>query len=241
MIQMKSGLDEYTRSARLKPAFLVALPIALAVAVLGFKQSATEGTLFGLASSLGFTFLLSQIVRDRGKAKEATLFERWNGKPTTAMLRHSDARLNVHTRLRYHVRLSSMLPEISLPSAEQEKVNPTDADAAYTSCGDYLLSKTRDKERFQLLFQENVNYGFRRNLWAMKPVGIAISILSLVALALVTWIEARADAVSWFANLTAIAIVALLLTWWIIRITPSWVKIVADAYAMRLLASIDEL
>ena len=75
----------------------------------------------------------------------------------------------------------------------------------------------------------------------MKPVGIAISVLSLVALALVTRIEARADAVPWFANLTAITIAALLLTWWIVRITPSWVKIVADAYATRLLASIDEL
>ena len=127
---MKNGLDEYTRNARLKPAFLVALPIALTVAVLGFKQSATEGTLFGLASSLGFTFLLSQLVRDRGKAREAWLFERWNGKPTTAMLRHIDTRLNVHTRIRYHGRLRSMLPDISLPSAEQEKANPTDADAA---------------------------------------------------------------------------------------------------------------
>ena len=47
--------------------------------------------------------------------------------------------------------------------------------------------------------------------------------------------------VPWFANLTAIAIVALLLAWWVVRITPSWVKIVGDAYAQRLLASIDEL
>ena len=134
-----------------------------------------------------------------------------------------------------------MLPETTMPSAEQEKANPADADAAYASCGDYLLSKTRDKERFQLLFQENVNYGFRRNLWAMKPVGITISILSLAGLATIIWWEARADAAPWFANLTAIAIVALLLAWWLIRITPSWVKIVADAYAFRLLASIDEL
>ena len=238
---MKTGLDEYTRNARLKPAFLVALPIALTVAFLGLKQSATEGTLIGLASSLGFTFLLSQLVRDRGKSREPWLFMKWNGKPTTAMLRHSDPRLNVNTRARYHKRLSSMLPEISLPTAEQEKANPADADAVYASCGDYLLAKTRDKERFQLLFQENVNYGFRRNLWAMKPVGITISIVSLAGLATTTWWEARTDAVPWFANLTAIAIVALLLTWWAIRITPSWVKIAADAYALRLLASIDEL
>lgn len=238
---MKSGLDEYARNARLKPAFLVALPIALTVAILGFKQSATEGTLFGLASSLGFTFLLSQLVRDRGKAREPWLFMRWGGKPTTVMLRYSDTRLNVYTRARYHKRLSAMLPEINLPTAEQEKANPAEADAAYASCGDYILSKTRDKERFHLLFQENVNYGFRRNLWAIKPVGIAISILSLAALSLVTQVEARAGTVPWFANLTAIAIVALLLTWWLVRITPSWVKIVADAYAIRLLASIDEL
>jgi hypothetical protein len=131
--------------------------------------------------------------------------------------------------------------EICLPTAEREKANPADADAAYATCGDYLLAKTRDKERFQLLFQENVNYGFRRNLWAMKTVGITISILSLVALALITRIESRAGAVPWFANLSAIAIVALLLTWWVVRITPSWVKIVADAYAIRLLGSIDEL
>jgi hypothetical protein len=238
---MKSGLDEYARNARLKPAFLVALPIALTVAILGFKQSATEGTLFGLASSLGFTFLLSQLVRDRGKAREPSLFMRWSGKPTTTMLRYSDTRLNVHTRARYHQRLSSMLPEICLPTTEQEKANPAEADAAYASCGDYLLSKTRDKVRFQLLFEENVTYGFRRNLWAMKPVGIAISILSLAALSLVTQVEARSGAVPWLANLTAIAIVALLLTWWLVRITPSWVKTAADAYAIRLLASIDEL
>ena len=238
---IKTGLDEYARNARLKPAFLVVLPIALTIAVLGFKQSATEGTLFGLASSLGFMFLLSQLVRDRGKSREPWLFGKWGGKPSTVMLRHTDPRLNVNTRCRYHKRLSAMLPEASLPNAEQEKANPSKADAAYASCGDYLLSKTRDRERFQLLFQENVNYGFRRNLWAMKSVGIAISVLSLVALALVTRIEARADAVPWFANLTAITIVALLLTWWIVRITPSWVRIVADAYAIRLLACIDDL
>ncbi len=161
------------------------VPIALIVAVLGFKQSATEGTLFGLASSLGFTFLLAQLVRDRGKAKEPWLFEKWNGKPTMAMLRHCDSRLNVHTRARYHTRLSSML-RIKLPTSEQEKTKPADADAAYSTCGDYLLSRTRDKERFQLLFQENVNYGFRRNLWAMKPVGVTICVLSLVALAFIT-------------------------------------------------------
>jgi len=80
-----------------------------------------KGTLFGLVSSLGFTFLLSQLVRDRGKARELWLFENWGGKPSAAMLRYSDPRLNVNTRARYHKRLSAMLPEISLPTVEEEK------------------------------------------------------------------------------------------------------------------------
>jgi hypothetical protein len=83
--------------------------------------------------------------------------------------------------VRYHVRLSSMLSEIILPSAEQEKANPTDADAAYTSCGDYFLSKTRDKERFQLLFQENVNYGFRRNLCRIR-LDASLTVAKLIGL-----------------------------------------------------------
>jgi len=238
---MKSGLDEYTRNARVKPAFLVALPMALAVAVLGFKQSATEGTMFGLASSLGFTFLLAQLVRDVGKSKETVLFKKWGGKPTTVMLRHRDTRLNTHTLARYHSRLCSMLPDIKLPSVLHEKEHPTESDEKYASCVDYLLSKTRDKERFQLLFQENINYGFRRNLWALKPIGIVIGLISLAILAVLTRIQARTGTTLWFGNITAVVIVSLLLVWWFIRITPNWVRFAADGYAERLLASIDEL
>ncbi|MGH9515871.1 MAG: hypothetical protein ACRD3P_09375 [Terriglobales bacterium] len=238
---MKSGLDEYTRNARLKPAFLVALPVALTVGVLGFKESATEGTLFALASSLGFTFLLSQLVRDTGKAKERLLFGKWEGKPTTAMLRHRDTRLNAHTLARYHSRLCSMLPDIKLPTAAHENEHPMDADEKYASCVDYLLSRTRDKGKFQLLFQENMNYGFRRNLWALKPIGITLGLLSLAALAFLTRVRVGANVVVWFGNITAISIVSLLLVWWFLRITPKWVRIAADAYAERLLASIDEL
>jgi hypothetical protein len=124
---------------------------------------------------------------------------------------------------------------------EQEQADAALADSKYASCVDFLLSKTRDKERFQLLFQENINYGFRRNLWAMKPVGMTIAVLNLGALAVITALEARTDSVQWFANATAILITSFLLTWWLVRITPNWVKTVADAYSIRLLACIDEL
>jgi hypothetical protein len=238
---MKTSLDEYTRNARLKPAFLVVLPAALTLAVFGFRQSATEGTLLGLASSLGFTFLLAQMVRDRGKERQQQLFDRWGGKPTTRMLRHGDAQINSRTRTRYHAKLTGMLPHLRLPNPAQELEDPIEADIKYASCVDFLIAKTRDNKRFRLLFEENMSYGFRRNLWAMKPAGIAMSLVCLGALVLMTVLEARSDAVPWFANLTAASIIAMLLVWWCFRITPAWVKAIADEYALRLLASIDEL
>jgi hypothetical protein len=237
---MKVGLDEYSRNARLKPAFIVVLPLALTIAVLGFKQSAAEGVLLGIASSLGFTFLLAQLVRDRGKAKEPKLFQLWGGKPTTAMLRHGEPRINLQTRTRYHKKLGSLL-SLPLPSDAQQRVDPAGADAKYETCVDYLLSRTRDTQRFQLLFQENVNYGFRRNLWAMKPVGLVISVASLATLSAVNLFEAAVGDVRWFTNLTAITIIALLLTWWLLRINPNWVRLSADEYARRLLSCIDDL
>jgi hypothetical protein len=63
----------------------------------------------------------------------------------------------------------------------------------------------------------------------MKPVGITIAMLSLGALSVITAVEARTDSIPWFANATAFVITSFLLTWWLMRITPNWVKAIADA------------
>jgi hypothetical protein len=86
-----------------------------------------------------------------------------------------------------------------------------------------------------------MDYGFRRNLWGRKPAGVFTATLGTIAsLARVGWIYWTDVAIEPVA-LTALAINLLLLVIWLTTITPSWVKVTADAYAKQLLEACDML
>ena len=125
---------------------------------------------------------------------------------------------------------------------EEEVANPEAADNAYQSVTAWLLTQTRDTKRFSILFRENISFGFRRNLWGLKPVGVAVTLLascaSSAAIAYRYWAEQTTPTPE-VAIVTAA--VWLLLLVWVAVITRSWVRIPADAYGMQLLAACDTL
>lgn len=231
--------DDYERRARLRPALLVSLPLALVVVSL-FSDFSGLQFLVGFAAYFGLTALVAQLGRDEGKRLEPWLFEQWGGKPTTQLLRHGGTHLDVHTKARYHVALSNLLLGPSMPSASAEANDESAADVIYDSCAVYLRDRTRDKSVFPLVHAENVNYGFRRNLWGMRKAGVAISACSLIATLLIAVVRSNAGmppalpAAASFIN-------ACMLVWWLLRIKPSWVQVPAFAYAERLLAACDTL
>jgi hypothetical protein len=238
---MKLLLDSYAARARLLPALLVALPVALAGTAWFPKEIRAWEVLSTIAVFCGLLALLAQVGRDAGKRREPRLFENWGGKPSTVLLRHSDVTINRHTKARYHQRLGDLLPDLEMPTAEEEQSDPKAADEAYDSCVQYLLQRTRDHEKYAVLFAENVNYGFRRNLWAMKPAGIALSGASIVAGAVRAFLDySTGGSISPFSA-SAVVISSLLLAGWLVRITPSWVRVVAVAYAQRLLETCEDL
>lgn len=231
--------DDYDRRARLRPALLVSLPLALAV-MSAFSDFSSLQFLVGIAAYFGFTALIAQFGRDEGKRLEPWLFEQWGGRPTTQLLRHRDSHLDVHTKTRYHAALSALLPLQSMPTATAEASDPRSADAAYDSCVLYLRDRTRDKTAFPLVYAENVNYGFRRNLWGMKKAGLLISVCALVATALIAFLRPQSG-MPLASPVAASVINACMLVWWLMRIKPSWVRVPAFAYAERLLATCDTL
>ncbi len=238
---MELKLDTYNFRARLAPLLIVILPTVLAVAVWLPLESESWKLLGSLGMSAALSLLLVQLGRDGGKQKQTRLFEAWGGKPTTRLLRHRDQGIDAHTKSRYHQKLRALLPDVPMPSASREEEAPEESDAAYESCGKYLLEATRDKKRFPLVFDANVSYGFRRNLWGMKPTGIANSLVGLISAvgnALYAYTGTSNITVT---AVTAIAICGLLLTWWLLRIKPFWVKLAADAFAERLLAACETL
>jgi hypothetical protein len=229
-------LDEYDRNARLKPALLTVLPASLLIAAQGLEFSKVTGLLAGPITAVGFTYVLAQFARDWGKRKQPHLFALWSGLPTTAKLRHRNTTLNPHTRARYHEVAGALIGK-TLPSQVEENDNPQEADLIYDSVGDCLREKTRDTKKFPLVFKELVSYGFRRNLWGMKPFGISVACgcIALQILILIRQIMGH-DPVTPIVVLALILNVVLVIGW-IFVVNPDWVRIPADAYAERLLAS----
>lgn len=238
---MEFNLDTYNFRARLAPFLLVILPAAMAVSLWLPTESDAWKSLGGLGVGAALTFLMVQLGRDLGKAKQVKLFAAWDGKPTTRMLRHRDRTLDPHSKARYHTKLGLLLPDAKIPSPRSETGNPRLADDVYESCVRHLLEATRDKRKYPLISESNIAYGFRRNFWGMKPAGITCSILGLLSSSTnIVYHLLEASSVP-MASVIAVVISGLLFTWWIFRVTPHWVKLAGDAYAERLLAACETL
>ncbi len=233
--------DSYARRARLMPVLLVVLPVGLALAAWFPEERAGWGVLAGLAAAGGLVALFAEVGRDRGKKKERELFQRWSGTPTTRLLRHGDGALNPVTRSRYHRQLAALIPHLALPTADDERADPTAADQVYDSCVHFLRERTRDRARFALVFAENVSYGFRRNLWAMRAAGLTLAVLGTALCAMRVGLDWRGTSTVLPVPAGALLANAALLALWLLRITPAWVRIPADGYAERLLAACDIL
>jgi hypothetical protein len=221
------------------PALLVVAPGIVSVGA--WIPSLSWSAVFGVAGALGLFLWMSQLARDRGKRLEPQLFAKWGGKPTTVMLRYSARQLPEQQKMRYHAFLKRAVHGIKLPSLKEESSNPTKADEAYEAAVAWLLTRTRDKKPFALIFEENMNYGFRRNLLGMKPIALLVGFSSLVV-NLVLSIFA-------FKQSAALPIYGALVTLYVsihilgisLAVNGGWVKTAALAYATQLLAACDVL
>lgn len=239
--------DSYSRNARLKPALLTMLPMLISIIMLVSKVATIWTVLLTILVSCGVARLLMQLARDRGKKLEPLLFEKWGGKPSVAMLRYCDERLPKLTKERYRTFLEKTVPNLKLASKQMERKNPSEADVSYESATNWLLAKTRDHERFNLLFEENMNYGFRRNIWALKPHALAIDIINLLFLlgyVLFYWQGSFISTIQTIgipilATGLLVTVIHSILFLYVFR--PEWVRIPAEEYAKHLLAACDEL
>ena len=230
--------DHYSFRARLQPALLALLPAALATFAWTKPGERWVSSLWTLIGTAGFTYFLAIIARNKGKQLEANLWLSWEGSPTTQLLRHAGC-ANPISRERWHKYLSRLLGK-PFPTEQEEIANPSRADDIYQAAVKLLINKTRDQHKFHLVYKENVNYGFCRNLYAMKSIGILVSLLSIAASSFSGYLSFHASTPQ-LAPWACALISALFLHWWIFTINGEWVKVPAFAYAERLLESTENL
>jgi hypothetical protein len=234
--------DPYDRRARLFPMTIVLLPLGLAAACWIPLDLQLLVTLGGIAVSIGLAALLSQIGRDLGKAKEPDLWKTWGGKPSMVALQYRSGRTNHVTLRRCHAKLKEMAPGLKFPSSKDEELqNISTFDVSYDSASDLLLSRTRDRTKFGLVFAENTNYGFRRNLCAMKPAGIVGCIIGVCsAIGHIGYLWVRSEVVSIPAAVCLVVSVTFLVLW-MFRIRSQWVRTAAEAFARQLVRACDQM
>lgn len=235
------GMDQYDRRARLMPALLVILPATLAVVTLAPDAVLGWGGGIALIVQAGGSFLLAQFVGDIGKRKEPKLFESFGGRPTERLLSHQHAPNKVILAAR-HKKLGKLFPKIKIPTAGDEQRDPEGALEIYTACCDKLRGLVRaQKDKFADVHRENIHYGFRRNLWALKPAGIAVTLVALVSVGPEIYGTVNAHQSISLVQPVVAAIDGLLLFSWIFLITKSWVKRAAVLYSERFMEALDAL
>lgn len=239
-------LDPYSRKARFQPVVLSLLPIVVAFVLLAPEYQLAWTDLGWLLVGCGGPTFLAQLGRGRGKALEPTLYRAWGGKPSVAMLRHRDTKLSVSTKARYRDFLERTVPGLELATPDNERRCPEQADDGYDGATSWLLSQTTDREKFALLFEENINYGFRRNVWGLKPWALVSGLVSIGMVLGFTsdaWsggIVGTLSALDIFGWLTMVTAAAHMMVFAFV-VRRDWVRVAADAYAQQLLASCDTL
>lgn len=232
--------DAYVLRARVAPVVILSLPLLITFS--NYLATSSEWSTIAAVGVVGLAIitLLAQLGRDRGKKLEPALYERWGGKPTTAMLRHRDNRMNAVTKDRLHTRLNQMVEGLSIPDSALEKRDRQQADKLYDSAVYWLRSNTADNTKFARLHEENISYGFRRNLLGLRPIGILLS-LGLIGFELAIDRPFESDKVSTFLFQPSILSSMVLLTFLYFIVNQSWVRNAAESYAFALFNAVESM
>ena len=229
--------DAYTRRARIAPAVLVAIP-ALAILVAGALSIDTAARIVGvLFGSVGI--IIAIVVRGAGRRIQPGLWENWDGPPAQRRLRWrcGDPPDVVERR---HRRIEAVTNE-PLADEAAEAADPERAERQYDDAIAILRELTRNRDDFPLVFAENADYGFRRNTYGLRTIGLWVGCGCLalsISLLLLGDGALSSRATAW---IPVAAIGAASALFWGLVVTPGWVRAAAENYADRLHGAVESL
>jgi hypothetical protein len=182
---------------------------------------------------------MAQFARAQGRRLQSRLAHKLGPEVSAQMLSWKDHSFDPLTKARRHDFLREQ--GLPAPTAEEERADPNAALDAYRACTSWLVANTRDKSRFYLLAEENISYGFRRNLRALKPVALPVLVTALVANSWAMWFKWPDTSTQYWAAAGVEVGLLLGLLVWVWLITDGFVADASRSYATQLLAACDEL
>jgi hypothetical protein len=220
--------DSYVWSARVAPAALVVTPAIAFGLALGVKLDAVND-LWGIVS-FALLPLAAALARQAGHRVQDKLWARWGGSPASRRL-WLDGAVAPTDVLRRRADVVALLGGVTLPSQADESADPMTAEAEYRGVVRRVIAVLRSGPA-DLMAKENASYGFCRNLYGLKPHGLAVAII-VAMLSIGVPSVAGSDVIPggpWWVP-TGIAVINV--TVWLL-ITPAFVRPAAEAWADRL-------
>jgi hypothetical protein len=173
---MLKFLDTYTLKAQAIPAMLATAPAIALVIALVLSTSSSMSKIFSTSIIAVLVVAIADLGRRLGKKKEPGIYAKLGGMPSVVMLRHRDSTFDPATKARYLAFLGRQIKG-KPPTDTEEIAAPGSADSFYGRCGTWLREHTRDTRKFRLVFVELVTYGFRRNLYGLRWLGLAVNFI----------------------------------------------------------------
>lgn len=180
--------------------------------------------------------MIALVVRRIGRWREPGLLTRWGGYPTTAALRLTDPDADPVARKRRRAALEKLYGD-PLPTAEEEVAEPVRSTQRIRDAERRLRAKAAaNAGASPLLASENRAYGFMRNTWALKPLGLVLAVATCAVACFLGvdrgWTPSLVIAVGWSAVVTLA---------WLTFFRPAVIHAVAKDYAERLFDVLDQL
>ena len=221
--------DAYNIRARLSASIILLAPIAITIFMCFAEVTTLATSSIIVCVLLAFTNYVPILQRRINHNK--TTHKNY----AAQMLSPDDDTIDSMTKDRFYCKLSSI--DASFAALH----NPADHDAFNNCCNSvvaYLRSRTRNNHLVQ---EENINYGFCKNLLSNKPIGIALCLLCSCSVVIWSW-HMYGSFSGWPLQIYfSVSFNIALVLFWILGVTKESLEIAAKNYAKALICSIDSL
>lgn len=227
-------LDAYELRARLSPGALSVLPVVVALAALGVRDSPVVTTAIALTTLAGGAYVLAVVVGHAGRRVQPRLWDSWGGPPTQRLLRLREPSENSQQVDVWRAGVTAY-SGVPLLDAAAEASDPTAADQAIeTAIGQCRQLGHGGTEGKTLAQAENAQYGFERNLFGFRWFGRSIAVGgSLVVGGLLVGTELPATPLK-----VGLVLELAMLVIWLLLPSAERTRAAADRYARQLLDAV---
>lgn len=232
--------DLYTIKARLAPAIIAVAPsIALLIATLDI-QSFDASQVWATIGLIVVLFALSNVSREAGKKVQDRVYRDNDGWPTFDPLYYEDRTFSDDAKLKYLMFLSGKLGR-PFPTMGDAVSRPLAARQFYNEAATWLREATRDTTQFRIVYDENMTYGYFRNLLGLKWISLVLNagvmtICILVICQYVPWFEGGASSLRYVLAVSVIHGLYVMF-----GVTEARMKSASSRYARQLLLACETL